>query len=120
MAVTWVWGQKSICGDPPYAITLVTRAAFGTIPLIHSPQNTEGGGEWGLQSVRGSITPFGYVAPEGHEGMLALLMGVWLCSERPLHRAAGSTWLPACSWTKATVLYGETPLSMRTRGKWFR
>lgn len=36
--------------------------------------------------------------------MLAFLMGVWLCSERPLHPAAGSTWFPACSWTKATVL----------------
>lgn len=36
--------------------------------------------------------------------MLAFLMGLWLYSERPLHPAAGSTWFPVCSWTKATVL----------------
>lgn len=30
-------------------------------------------------------------------------------SEKPLHPAAGSTWFPACSWTKATVpLCGAT------------
>ena len=57
----------------------------------------------------------GFGAKLHHLSMLAFLMGVWLCSERPLHPAAGSTWFPACSWTKATVrLCGDT-LSMRTR-----
>lgn len=35
--------------------------------------------------------------------MLDFLVEVWLCSERPVHRAAGSTCFPAGSWTNATV-----------------